>query len=368
MNEFRDIIVRAGSESYPVILNRHRRKLFDVPGGSNTIVVISNPTIYALHGKALVNRHLPKDRTVIPLMMGDGERFKTLRTVNALYDHFFDIGLERTDTVVAFGGGVVGDTCGYAAATFKRGIRLIHVPTTLLAMVDASIGSKVGVNHRLGKNQIGAFYPPQAVIIDPAWLVTLGSRETAGGAAEIIKAGMLSSERLLGAAMELSYEYIAAEREKWLAIIREAIRFKAKIVSRDVFDTGIRMILNFGHTFGHAIETAEKYRRYRHGEAVLAGMAGALYLSRMVGLLSDKRLDRYLDYLRPWARRLPPLRRDIDGYLAPMSVDKKNKDAKRVFVLLERIGRPKIQAVDSRSQVAEAIAAMKEFVNSGGRR
>jgi 3-dehydroquinate synthetase len=181
-----DIIVHAGAHTYPVIFRGHRQRLSRLTHGCEKIVIVSNPTVFALHGKGFLQNLFRRDRKVVSVMIGDGERYKSQRTINALYDQWFDIGISRYDCIIAFGGGVVGDTAGYAAATFKRGVPFIQIPTTLLAMVDASIGGKVGINHRMGKNQVGAFYQPEAVIIEPSWLATLERRELIDGLAEIL--------------------------------------------------------------------------------------------------------------------------------------------------------------------------------------
>jgi 3-dehydroquinate synthase len=329
-------------------------------------VVVSNPTVFALHGERFIHDLLPhRDRT-ISLLMGDGERFKSQKTVNRLYDALFDLEFERGDVLVAFGGGVVGDTAGYVAATFKRGVRFIQSPTTLLAMADAAIGGKVGINHERGKNQIGAFFHPRAVIINADWLGTLGSREMVEGLAEIVKAGFLSSDKLLKTAAGLEPIYAISQRDDFLQVIREAITFKARIVSRDPYESGVRAVLNFGHTFAHAIETAEGYRRYRHGEALLAGMVAAIFLSHTAGRLGKRAMQGYLRILRPLAAYLKPLRKNAEAYLAPMPVDKKIVGGRLRFVLLEGIGRPVIREVRSMRRVREAVEFMQEYVNHRG--
>jgi 3-dehydroquinate synthase len=240
-----DIIIRAGADTYPVVFRNHRALMSRLTRESDRIVVVSNPTVFALHGKSIIQRLFANDHRVVTVMIGDGERYKNQRTIDALYEQFFDIGLSRYDTIVAFGGGVVGDTAGYAASTFKRGVRFIQVPTTLLAMVDASIGGKVGINHRLGKNQIGAFYQPRGVFVEPTWLATLGRREMVEGLAEILKAGFLSSARLVKAATAAAEnpEYTSKTKAAFPDLIVRAVRFKTRIVSRDMHDHGSVMRL-----------------------------------------------------------------------------------------------------------------------------
>ena len=330
------------------------------------VAVISNPTIFALHGRRLMREFLPASRKVVPIMMGDGERFKNQRTVMALYDHLVDIRFSRHDVLIAFGGGVVGDTAGYVAATYKRGVTLVQYPTTLLAMVDAAIGGKVGVNHRRGKNLIGAFYQPRAVMIDPEWLHTLDRREMISGFGEILKMGFVASPPLLHQVTGMDSSETNPDDPRLRGLIRQAIGIKAGIVSSDPHDHGHRAILNFGHTFAHAIETTEGYRRFRHGEAVLAGMVGALYLSRAMGRLSALGLQAGLDNLRHLMLYIPHLGKDADAYIEPMRIDKKASSRHLRVVLLAGMGRPMISDVDSLRPLKTAVMRMMEFVNSRG--
>jgi 3-dehydroquinate synthase len=366
MRDNSQLIVSAGNDKYPVIFSDHRRRLASILDNSAKMVVISNATVFALHGRRLLENILPRPGRVESVMIGDGERYKTQKTANLLYDHLFDIGLGREDAIVAFGGGVVGDVAGYVAGTFKRGVKLIQIPTTLLSMVDASVGGKTAVNHRLGKNLIGTFYQPLAVAVESQWLVTLGRREMIEGIAEILKAGFLSSKKLLQEAVAISPGQVGNNQIDLLPVIRKAIKFKAGVVSRDVYDRGGRAILNFGHTFGHAIEKAEGYRRYRHGEAVLAGMIGGLYLSHATGQVSKTVMQELLQYLKPFIKRLRPLKKVTNDYVSPIDVDKKNRSGRRVFVLLAGIGRPVVRVVGSQKKVIESIEFMKAYVNSRG--
>jgi 3-dehydroquinate synthase len=366
MSDGGQILVRAGDAQYPVIFGDYRRRLAKYINPRKRVVIISNPTVYALHGPALVSNIIPGGCEIIPLIIGDGERYKNLRTVRLIYDHVLDIGVERGDVIVAFGGGVVMDTGGFAAATFKRGIGLIHIPTTLLAMVDAAIGGKVAVNHAQGKNLIGAFYQPLAVAIRPEWLATLGQREMTEGLAEMIKAGLLSSHTTLEQILECGHIDPISDYGRFEPAIKRAIQFKAEIVAKDTLDVARRQILNFGHTFAHAIEQVEGYRRYRHGEAVMAGMAGALYLSYATGHMSKRSMIQLTGYLKPFMNLLPRLDKSANDYLIPMSVDKKRKQRRAVFVLLKRIGRPVFSVIDSRAVIIESIEYMQDFVNNRG--
>ena len=358
--------VEAGHVRYPVLFEPDRNTLARIIDRAGQIVIVSNPTVFALHGPAFIDDFLPRRTPIIPIMIGDGERYKNRRTVSELHDHFFDIALSRGDLVIPLGGGVVGDTAGFAAATFKRGVRLLQAPTTLLAMVDSSIGGKVGINHARGKNLIGAFYQPEAVVVRPIWLSTLGRREIVEGLAEIIKGGFLSGDRQLLSAAAFDIEHHIQLIGRLARLAYRAMHYKGGIVARDIGDHNRRMILNFGHTFAHAIEKVEGYRRYRHGEAVMAGMAGAIYLSNLAGFLSERLMRRELERLLPWINELKPLKNAPGDYFRPMLVDKKSENGILRFILLRGgAGRPAIIPVRSQPMILEAIARMKAFINRG---
>jgi 3-dehydroquinate synthase len=244
--------------------------------------VVSSPLVWKLHGERFA-RALPGAE---PILVPDGERFKHVQTVHRVYDALVRANADRASTLITFGGGVIGDLAGFAASTYLRGIPLVHVPTTLLAQVDSAIGGKVGVNHALGKNLIGSFYQPYLVVVDPSVLSTLPRREFRAGLYEVVKYGMTSSAAL--------FERIRTERRAIFAqepgvltdIIAESCRIKADVVTADERESGLRRILNFGHTAGHALEAVTKYRRYRHGEAVGYGMLVAAELAAARGALS----------------------------------------------------------------------------------
>jgi 3-dehydroquinate synthase len=363
-----EITIRTGEQGYPVIFDNHKRYLQKVVGNKTHIIIVSNPIVYALHGRSFIRQMLPKRSLVTPVMIGDGERYKAQTTVNQLYGQFLDIGVGRNDVVVAFGGGVVGDTAGYAAATYMRGIRLIQAPTTLLAMVDSSVGGKVGINHRQGKNLIGAFYQPQAVVIDPRWLTTLSQRDLISGMGEIIKTAFISSPGFLQQIHEITPDSILSDTTRIQKLVQLSLQVKGEAVRLDVHDQGVRAILNFGHTFAHAIEKVDGYGQYRHGEAVLAGMAGALFLSRRSGYLAQSALNEYLATLAPFVATIKPLNGSARDYLLAMSVDKKVRNRCKVFVLLQAAGKPVVRKVASDSMILGAIDQMLEFINSRRRR
>jgi 3-dehydroquinate synthase len=275
---------------------------------------------------------------VQPILVPDGERFKQMPTVMRIYDALLGADADRATTLITFGGGVVSDMAGFAAATYLRGITLVHVPTTLLAQVDAAIGGKVGVNHPLGKNLIGAFYQPHGVVVDTSMLGSLPRREFRAGLYEVIKYGMTSSPPL--------FDRVAADRkaifdrrpEALTAVIGESCRIKASIVAADEREAGPRRVLNFGHTAGHAIEAVTRYRRYRHGEAVGYGMLVAAELAAARGALAAsarKALAELIASLGP----MPPIA-DVSAtqILAAIRHDKKVVAGTLHFVLPTAIG------------------------------
>ena len=242
--------------------------------------VISSPRIWKLHGSG-VRAILPEAQAI---MMPDGEPAKTLRTVESLYDALIGAGADRSATVIGVGGGVVGDTAGFAAATFLRGVRLVHVPTTLLAQVDSAVGGKVGVNHALGKNLIGAFQQPLAVVADPALLGTLPRREFRSGLYEVVKYGVIADRDLFDRVDRDLTAIFERDAAALVPIIATSCRIKADVVAQDERESGLRRTLNFGHTVGHALEAVSDYQRYAHGEAVAYGMLAAADLAVARGL------------------------------------------------------------------------------------
>jgi 3-dehydroquinate synthase len=296
--------------------------------------VVSSPLVWRLHGTQLARAV----RDVEPILVPDGERFKQLPTVTRIYDALVRANADRAATLITFGGGVIGDMAGFAAATYLRGIALIHVPTTLLAQVDSAIGGKVGVNHPLGKNLIGAFYQPHAVIIDPLVLGTLPRREFRAGLYEVIKYGMTSSATLFDRVAKERKAIFMRAPDVLTPIIAESCRIKAAVVAADEREAGPRRILNFGHTAGHAIEAVTKYRRFRHGEAVGYGMLVAAELARARGALAETERKALADIIASLGP-LPPIA-DISSaqMLEAMQHDKKIVAGKLHFVLPTTIG------------------------------
>ena len=241
--------------------------------------IVSNQTVWRFHGE-----HLQGVTGEDPILIPDGERYKHLATVGRIYDALIRASADRSSAIIAIGGGVTGDVAGFAAATYLRGIPVVHVPTTLLAQVDSAVGGKVGVNHPMGKNLIGAFHPPAAVIVDPSLLATLPRREFRAGLYEVVKYGVIASRSLFDRTATDLTALFAREPSALLPIVSESCRIKARIVEADERESGIRRTLNFGHTAGHAFEAVTKYRRFRHGEAVAYGMLAAAELAAARGV------------------------------------------------------------------------------------
>jgi 3-dehydroquinate synthase len=306
----------------------------DEVGAPERRFVVSSPHVWRLHGDRL-SRSL---RITEPILVPDGERYKQLATVSRIYDALVGANADRQSTLVTFGGGVIGDMAGFAAATYLRGIALVHVPTTLLAQVDSAIGGKVGVNHPLGKNLIGAFYQPHAVVVDPSVLGSLQRREFRAGLYEVIKYGITSSASLFDRLTKDRRAIFAREADVLAPIIGESCRIKADVVSADERESGRRRILNFGHTAGHALEAVTKYRRFRHGEAVGYGMLVAAEIAAARGALAERdktALTELVASLGP----LPPIA-DVAAseMLEAMQHDKKVVSGRLHFVLPTAIG------------------------------
>jgi 3-dehydroquinate synthase len=286
------------------------------------------------------------------VLLPDGEAHKDRASLAAVHDAMWKAGLGRDGLLVAFGGGVVGDVAGFAAATYMRGIDWVQVPTTLLAMVDSSVGGKVGINHPGAKNLLGAFHQPRAVVIDPSLLETLPRRQVQSGAYEVLKCGVLSDRALFKALSSAPPGLRRWERVEVENAIASACRIKAEVVEKDEREHGLRRVLNLGHTLGHALETVTRYRRFTHGEAVGWGLIGAAWIARRRGLLADSAFDRIaagVDHLGP-RPRVSDLA--ADRVLAALKGDKKARGGRSVFVLPTRIGgvvvRPDVQPPEVR--------------------
>jgi len=335
------IAVKSAAGNYSVLsgagaLRRANREIAKL-GRFSSIHVVSSPKVWRAIGKT-VQRGLQLPRTSPIHLMNDAESAKNLRTVEMLARSLVKSGADRKSLLVAVGGGVVGDVAGFVAATYLRGIALVHVPTTLVAQVDSSIGGKTGVNLPEGKNLVGAFYPPRLVLTDPELLRTLPDREFRGGLAEVIKHAIIADASMF-AMLEKNMEGVLRRDRSILGqLIPRNVQIKARVVSRDERESGLREILNFGHTFAHALESVTKYRRYQHGEAVAWGMIAAAFLGHELGLTRAADVSRIVALIR----RLGPLpawpRVPAATLLNAMRSDKKTRSGILRFVLSPRIG------------------------------
>jgi 3-dehydroquinate synthase len=318
------------------------------------VVVCSTPTVW----RSVAPLLSPKLRISDPILLPDGERYKGLPSVSRTYDALVRAGADRGTTVVAIGGGVLGDTAGFAAATFLRGLPLVHVPTTLLAQVDSAVGGKVGVNHPLGKNLIGAFHRPRAVLVDPEVLASLPRREFRAGLYEVVKYGVIASRPLFETVAARLGEVFARTPGALVPVIAECCAIKARVVTADEREGDLRRILNFGHTLGHAIEAVTKYRRFRHGEAVAFGMLGAAHLATRRGVLPA--VDRTALAALVTAMGPLPAVADLDArdLLDAVRRDKKVVDGRLHVVLPSAIGA--VHVVDDVTE-AELSAALADI-------
>ncbi len=332
--------VELGDRSYPIYIGSgllSQSELFTQHIKSKQVIVVTNVTIAPLYLPAVLKNL--QDYSTETVILPDGEQFKTLDYVAQIFDQLLARKLSRTATLIALGGGVIGDMGGFAAACYQRGIAFLQIPTSLLAQVDSSVGGKTGVNHPLGKNMIGAFYQPQCVIADADVLDTLDDRQLSAGLAEVIKYGLIRDIEFFEW-LENNIDALLARNKSALAyaIERSCIN-KAEIVAEDETETGIRATLNLGHTFGHAIETGAGYGKYLHGEAVAIGTCQAADLSRRIGLLNDDDVTRIIALFKKTKLPVePPECVDTERFLDLMAVDKKNVDGQIRLILLEKIG------------------------------
>lgn len=302
-------------------------------------LVVTNDTIAPLY-LATVEQALRKAGvTVVTKILPDGEQYKSVECLSTVWDACMDARLDRKSTILALGGGVIGDITGFAAASFVRGIPFIQIPTTLLAVVDSAVGGKTAVNHPSGKNMIGAFYQPRAVVVDADVLSTLDDRQLAAGVAEVIKYGIIRDWDFFEWCESNVDRLVAREPDALRTAMVQSCRHKAAIVSEDEREGGVRAILNLGHTFGHAIEASMGYGSWLHGEAVAAGMVMACVMSAKMGLIGDDVTERVVDVLaRAGLPTKPPPSVTLQQYMTYMSVDKKVESGKLRLVLVKKPG------------------------------
>ena len=361
----KEMAVELGDRSYPIFIGDgllSSKQIWSRLCRTGQIMVVSNETIAPLYLNQVMDALAP--RKISTVVLSDGEKYKTLDAFNQVITQLLEKAYSRDCTLVALGGGVVGDITGFAAACYQRGVDYIQVPTTLLSQVDSAVGGKTAVNHMLGKNMIGVFYQPVAVIADTRVLSTLPNREMSAGLAEVIKYGLIRDPDFF-CWLENNIERLLARDTTCLVhAIEQSCRNKAQIVSMDERESGIRAILNFGHTFGHAIETATSYTQFLHGEAIAIGMLMAADLSKRHGWLSAESVERVWKLLN--RANLPiglPTKLKAEELRAIMAIDKKARNAKLFLVLLKQIGEAFLTDQYREELLTDTLS---EFILAGG--
>lgn len=357
-DEVRELKVELGDRSYPIIIGQGVlgwRDLTPFVTGQQ-VMIVTNETVAPLYLDA-VHRNFP-GKQVDWVVLPDGEQHKDWQTLNLIFDALLTRRHNRRTTLVALGGGVVGDMTGFAAATYQRGVSFIQIPTTLLSQVDSSVGGKTGINHPLGKNMVGAFHQPEAVLIDTATLVTLPPRELPAGLAEVIKYGLIRDSGFLAWLESAMEKLLALEPAALAEAIYRSCACKAEVVALDEREGGVRATLNLGHTFGHAIETHAGYGRWLHGEAVGTGMLMAGDLSARLGWIDERGWDRLSTIIRQAGLPLtPPEGMSPERFMELMAVDKKNVDGSLRLVLLQTLGRAVVTSDFDHRYLQETLAA-----------
>lgn len=352
--------VALGSRSYPIhigprLLNRPDLILPHL--AQPRVAIVTNPTVAVLYLDALTQALTQAGVAVVPITVPDGELFKTWQTLNEIFDSLLSNRCERKTTLVALGGGVIGDLAGFAAAVYLRGVPFIQMPTTLLAQVDSSVGGKTGINHPLGKNMIGAFYQPRLVLADIATLGTLPARELSAGLAEVIKYGLILDAAFFDWLEANMDRLVARDPEALIHAVERSCEIKAEVVAQDERESGVRALLNLGHTFGHAIEAGLSYGTWLHGEAVAAGTLQAARLSQRLGFLGEADVERIVALLR--RAHLPTAAPDLGvaRYLELMGLDKKVEGGRLRLVLLRRIGEAYVSSEFPETDLRAVLAA-----------
>ncbi|BBP02384.1 3-dehydroquinate synthase [Sulfuriferula nivalis] len=335
------LTVALGSRSYPIhigidLLNQPELIIAHLP--QKRVAIVTNTTVAPLYLDKLTARLTAHGVAVVPIILPDGEEYKTWETLNLIFDALLENRCERKTTLIALGGGVIGDLTGFAAASYLRGVPFIQIPTTLLAQVDSSVGGKTGINHPLGKNMIGAFYQPQLVLADTTTLATLPARELSAGLAEVIKYGLIYDPEFFVWLEDNMAKLRTLDKDSIAYAVHRSCEIKAEVVAQDERESGMRALLNLGHTFGHAIESGMGYGNWLHGEAVAAGTVLAADVSQRMGLLKTAQVERIRALYR--SAGLPDTAPDLGAarYMDYMGLDKKVESGRIRFVLLSGIG------------------------------
>lgn len=332
--------VDLGERSYPIYIGADLLVCSDLLAAhiaGRQVAIVTNETVAPLYLARL--EQALAGYALTSIVLPDGEAFKTWETLQLIFDGLLGARHDRRTTVIALGGGVIGDMAGFAAACYQRGVNFIQVPTTLLSQVDSSVGGKTGINHPLGKNMVGAFYQPQAVLIDTASLATLPARELSAGLAEVIKYGLICDEPFLAWLEEHMPALRALDQQALTMAIARSCTAKARVVAADERESGLRATLNLGHTFGHAIETQQGYGVWLHGEAVAAGTVMALDMSERLGWITAAERDRAVRlFIAAGLPVVPPQDMTPEDFMEHMAVDKKVLDGQLRLVLLRGLG------------------------------
>jgi len=337
--------------TYDILIDRLPKLTFHTK-----VAIVTNPTVAGYHLDTLL-AHIDAPQLDV-VTIPDGESYKTLETIENILNELFEHKLDRKSLLIAFGGGVIGDMTGFAASLYQRGIDFIQIPTTLLSQVDASVGGKTGVNNKYGKNLIGAFYQPNAVYIDPAFLKTLPAREFAAGVAEVIKMAVMFDRTYF----EFLKQADLSDEEVLKEAIRRSVELKAWVVNQDEKEAGIRAVLNYGHTFGHVVENETAYKTYLHGEAVAIGMVMANALAIELGLFTSEEAEEVQALLEKSSLPTAYNIKDVDAFYEHFFLDKKSANNSIKFILPEGIGGHKIV-----SDVDEAVVkkVLRRFGDNG---
>lgn len=342
------------------LLSRAGEILSKVLGGAQSLFIVTVQPVRRRWGQALLKSVENAGFSPKVVEMADGERFKRLSTVETLAENLIRLGADRKSVVVAFGGGVPGDVGGMLASVYMRGVKLIQIPTTVQAQLDAAIGGKTGVNLKAGKNLIGTFYQPELVLIDPAILSTLPDREFRAGMYEALKCGVIGNAELFSRLEKTSIKMMREDHELLTWAIAESVKLKAEVVSADEKEGDLRRVLNFGHTLGHALEAATAYKHFRHGEAVAWGMIAAAKISEEMGLSKNSTYERICEATLSWGA-LPNITVTTREALKLMGSDKKTESGVVHFVLPEQIGKVEIVKNVPERAVASALAEIRRL-------
>lgn len=334
-----NLTVHTQSHDYPIIITSQCDLAKEVAPyiKGKQVMVVTNTTVEKLYLQALVEG-LKADFEVFTVVLPDGEQYKTQQYIDQIYDALMDNHCSRDVTLIALGGGVVGDMTGFAAASFMRGVNFIQIPTTLLSQVDSSVGGKTGINHPKGKNMIGAFWQPQMVLADMHTLTTLPQRELSAGMAEVIKYALIMDADFLTWLEDNMSALMSLDKVALAEAVARCCQYKADIVAQDERESGKRALLNFGHTFGHVIETHEGYGKWLHGEAVAVGMIQAAQLSQKMGWISETDVQRISKVLQAAQLPIKPPAIDTQVALDLMQHDKKVKSGQIRLILLKSVG------------------------------